>query len=144
MGDSNRKIAENGFELHNRATSVSSIGRVRQTVKDAELVSEVDLIVGVIPGLPFRVKGTVVTVASLTASAPETWELKVGSTRVGGSNVPLLDAWLDDAMPEVNVGSLYESATGRVPISTLKTFYVDEGLRITRDCDDNFFVFVRA
>lgn len=30
-----------------------------------------------------------------------------------------------------------------VIIVAVQTFYVDEALRITRDIDDNFFVFVR-
>uniref|UniRef100_A0A7R9Z4E9 Plastid lipid-associated protein/fibrillin conserved domain-containing protein n=1 Tax=Pseudictyota dubia TaxID=2749911 RepID=A0A7R9Z4E9_9STRA len=144
LGDDNKQIADNGFELHNRATSVSRIGRVRQTVKDGEVVSEVDLEVGLLPGLPVRVKGTVVTTAGLKVVAPETWELTVRGTRVTGSNVPFLDEYLDDVKVELPVGDFYSTVLGNTPVSTLKTFYVDDSIRITRDCDENFYVFSRA
>ena len=99
---------------------------------------------GVLPGIPFRVKGTVMTRATIEVFNPETWEVKVVGTSVGGSNIPFLDQLLDDVDMELPVGSLYEQLLGQVPVSTLKTFYVDEGLRITRDVDDNFFVFTRS
>jgi len=107
-------------------------------------VSEYDLSVGLIPGLPVRVKGCVVTTAELTATAPETWEMKVRGTKVNGSNVPFLDQYLDDNAVEVPVGEVYQAMSGSVPTAVLKTYYVDEGMRITRDIDDNFFVFTRA
>mmetsp|Transcript_16121 Transcript_16121/g.35857 ORF Transcript_16121/g.35857 Transcript_16121/m.35857 type:complete len:294 (-) Transcript_16121:122-1003(-) len=142
-GEENKAIAENGFDLHERATSTGQIGRVRQTISDDELVSEVDLTVGILPGIPFRIKGTVVTRAKLTVNPPEEWDVKVIGTSVKASNVPFLDQLLDDVDLELPVGSLYEQLLGKVPVSELKTFYVDEGLRITRDVDDNFYVFTR-
>jgi hypothetical protein len=90
------------------------------------------------------IEGTVVTTAKLTAQAPETWELKVRGTKVNGSNVPFLDQYLDDNAVEIPVGDAWQSVSGSVPTAVLKTFYVDEGMRITRDVDDNFYVFTRA
>jgi hypothetical protein len=144
MGDNNKNIALNGFDIHERATSASRIGRVRQTITKDSLVSEVDLEVGVMPGLPILVKGTVITTASLVVVAPETWEVSVEGTQVKGSNIPFLDQYLDDNPIEVPVGQAYSTVMGNIPTSTLKTYYVDEGIRISRDEDDNYFVFVRA
>ncbi len=129
-----------------RATTASRVGKVRQIIdkNNSELVSEYDLSVGVFPGLPLRVKGTVVTSAELTVIAPETWEMKVRGTKVNGSNVPFLDQYLDDNAVEIPVGEAYRAISGTVPVAVLKTYYVDEGMRITRDIDDNFFVFTRA
>ena len=107
-------------------------------------MSEYDLSVGLLPGLPVRVKGTVVTSSDLTAIAPETWEMKVRGTKVNGSNVPFLDQYLDDNAVEIPVGDVYQSLSGSIPTAVLKTYYVDEGMRITRDSDDNIFVFTRA
>jgi hypothetical protein len=112
-------------------------------VSTKQLVSEVDVEVGILPGFPFRVKGTVISSASLKVVSPETWELQITTTQIKGSNVPLLNQFLDDMKFEVPVGDIY-SAFGSVPVVPLKTFYVDEGIRITRDEDDNFFVFSRA
>lgn len=146
LGDDNQAMAENAFTIHDRATTASRIGKVRQIIdKDnRELVSEYDLSVGLMPGLPVKVKGTVVTSADLTAIAPETWEMAVRGTKVNGSNVPFLDQYLDDSAIEIPVGEAYKAISGSVPTAILKTFYVDEGMRITRDIDDNFFVFTRA
>jgi hypothetical protein len=143
--DSNAMIAENAFNLHDQATSVGKVGKVRQSVKgDMELVSEVDLEVGLMGGLPFALKGTVVTTASIDITGPETWETRVKTTQVKGSNLPFLDQFLDDNPVEVPVGDIYEKVRGDIPAAILKTFYIDEGLRITRDVDDNFYVFSRA
>jgi len=146
LGDDNEAMADNLFTIHDRATTASRVGKVRQIIdkNNQELVSEYDLSVGLIPGLPVRVKGCVVTTAELTATAPETWEMKVRGTKVNGSNVPFLDQYLDDNAVEVPVGEVYQAMSGSVPTAVLKTYYVDEGMRITRDIDDNFFVFTRA
>ncbi len=140
----NREIAENGFELHERATSASRVGRVRQIIKSDQLVSEVELEVGLLPGFPIKVKGTVVTCASLKVAGPELWELQIQKTQIKGSNVPILNQFLDDMPVELPMGDVYNNLMGSIPVVPLKTFYVDEGIRITRDVDDNFFVFSRA
>lgn len=107
-------------------------------------MSEVELEVGLLPGFPIKVKGTVVTSASLKVKGPELWELRIQTTQVKGSNVPLLNQLLDDAKVEIPMGDMYSTVMGDVPVVPMKTYYVDEGIRITRDVDDNFFVFSRA
>lgn len=146
LGDDNKEVSENAFRLHDMATTASRIGKVRQIIdKDnTELISEYELSVGLMPGLPVRVKGCVVTSADLSVSAPETWEMSVRGTKVNGSNVPFLDSYLDDNAVEIPVGEAYQAISGSIPTAELKTYYVDEGMRITRDVDDNFFVFTRA
>ena len=138
-------MVENVFDLHDKATSVGRVGRVRQSIlSDGSFISEVDLEVGLMGGMPFNVKGTVVTTASYQVTGPESWDLIVKSTQVKNSNVPFLDQFLDDYPVEVPVGDIYQSIRGNVPVAKLKTYYVDEAMRITRDQDDNFYVFCRA
>jgi hypothetical protein len=128
MGDSNKSMIQNAFDIHDRATTASRIGRVRQKVvdskdgleNDAKLVSELDLEVGVLPGLPFRVKGTVVTTASLRAVSDDTWETRIIGTSVKGSNVPIFNQFLDDLNLVIPFNSLYEQITGSVPVVSLK------------------------
>lgn len=141
-----KEVALNGFDIHDKATSAGKIGRVRQIITDDEFTSEVDLIVGAMPGLPIVVKGTVISSASLTNVPPETWELQLKKTKVTNSNVPFLDQFLDENPIELAFGDIYSTLTNNndIPKSTLKTFYADETIRITRDEDDNFFVFSRA
>lgn len=140
------EIATTGFDLHDRATSSGRIGRVRQTITgDDELVSEVELTVGLTPGLPVVVKGTVVTTADLEVVSPEAVELRIKNTRVTKSNVPFLNQFLDDAsFLEMPMGDMFERITGSPSVSVLKTYYMDQGIRISRDEDDNFFVYARA
>lgn len=144
LGDENKAVVENGFELHDRATTSSRVGRVRQTITGDKLVSEVDLEVGLVPGLPIRVKGTVISNASLRVVSTETFETQITTTQVRGSNIPIINQLLDDPKLDLPVGDFYNSVQGKIPAVPWKTFYVDEAMRIVRDIDDNFFVFTRA
>lgn len=208
-----KSIIDNAFDIHDRATTASRIGRVRQTISPSsngdniQLISEVDLEVGVIPGLPFRVKGTVVTTANVVMDSitSDAFELQIVSTRIKNSNVPIvnqlqflggeglftsrsniqipsvgdndpvqeesqqesgfsrslnsLSSFFNGflasgsgamnerrtpAQGEFPVGQIYESLLGSVPKIPNKTYFLDESMRITRDQDDNFFVFTRA
>jgi PAP_fibrillin len=143
-GDENKQMVENGFDLHDRATSASRVGRVRQTISATTLRSEVDLEVGLVPGIPIKMRGTVVTLASLKVLPPETWEVRITTTSVKSSNIPFLNEMLDDPKLELPMGDFYNSVLGKTPTVPFRTFYVDEAVRITRDVDDNFFVFTRA
>jgi hypothetical protein len=144
VGDDNKQVAENGFKLHDRATSGSRIGRVRQTITSNKLISEVDLIVGVVPGFPFKVTGTVVTTASMTIVTDELQELKVKNTKVKGSNIPIVNQIMEEQLQlELPVGDVYSTVQGSIPVIPIHTYYVDESMRITRDVDENFFVYTR-
>jgi len=143
LNDAN--VANNAFALHEQATRIGNVGRVRQIIgKDGSFTSEVDLEVGLMGGLPFSVKGTVITKASYTIVPPEQWDLRIESTIVKKSNVPFLDQLLDDYPVKLPMGEVYDRLRGSVPVVTLKTYYVDDNLRITRDVDDYFYVFSRA
>lgn len=144
LGDDNKAVADNFFDLHDRATSVSRYGRVRQTITVDKLISEVDLLVGIAPGIPVRIQGTVVTESDLRVISAETMQVSVTTTQVKGSNIPLLNQLIDNLKLELPVGSLYRTLQGQAPAVQLRTFYVDEAIRITRDVDDNFFVFTRS
>lgn len=136
IGDDNKSIAETGFDIHDKATKASRVGKVRQTVTADELISEVDLDVGFLPGFPFNLKGTVVTKAGIEVDGPGTWNVSVKSTSLTASDIEIPF--------EVPMGDIYKTVSGSVPLSVIKTFYVDESIRIFRDVDDNFFVFVKA
>jgi len=144
VGDENKGVTENGFALHAQATSGSRVGRVRQIVTANTLISEVDLAVGMLPGIPMSLKGTVVSTAALEVVSDQKWELQIETTKVIRSNIPLLNSVLEDYLQlELPVGDLYSSLQGTVPVIPLTTVYVDDTLRITRDVDENFFVFLR-
>lgn len=143
VGDDNKDVTENGFALHQQATSGSRVGRVRQIITTEKFISEVDLEVGMLPGIPLSLQGTVVTTAALNVASDKQWELRIENTKVKGSNIPLFSTFMDDLQVELPVGNFYNTLQGKIPVVPLTTFYVDETLRITRDVDDNFFVFIR-
>jgi hypothetical protein len=117
VGDDNKQIVENGFDLHELATSNSRVGRVRQTITSDQLVSEIDLEVGVAPGIPLKVKGTVVTSASLKVVSQEKWQLQVENTKVKGSNIPIFNQIMEnDLHLELPVGDFYNTIQGNVPV----------------------------
>lgn len=120
MGDDYKDVSNNGFDLHDAATTVSRIGRVRQTISSNKLVSEVDLEVGIAPGIPLRIKGTVQTNASLKVTSPESWELRVSTTEVKGSNIPLFNQFLEDLHFELPAGDIFTTFSGDVPVVKMK------------------------
>jgi PAP_fibrillin len=143
-GDENKQMMETAFDIHDRATTSGRVGRVRQTVTADQLISTIDLEVGLFPGLPIKIKGAVVTVAALRVTGSDSFETQIESTSVTGSNIPLLNQVLDEYKFEVPVSDIYVTLAGKVPMVPNKIFYLDEGMRITRDQDDNFFVYTRA
>jgi hypothetical protein len=82
--------AERNLLAHQLATSVGQIGRVCWRVGDGTLVSEVELKVGLLPGLPVQLSGTVRTEAALGPSVPGAQlTASVRSTSVLGSALSL-------------------------------------------------------
>ncbi|CAM9362745.1 unnamed protein product [Scytosiphon promiscuus] len=132
--------AETLFSLHRAATSNGEIGRVRQTISEAMLVSEIDLKVGLLPGLPMALKGTVVTKARLNPISSDSFTVSVESTSVTNNNIL---SFLDSAV-EVPIEQVYSTIRGSVPESKMSTYYLDDDMRISRMSDDHVFVFVRS
>lgn len=91
--------AERNLLAHRLATSVGEIGRVSWTLGPDELVSEVELRVGLLPGVPAQLNGNVRTEASLFRDDPAAVNLlcKVTSTRV-------LKSELTVVLPDVTKG----------------------------------------
>ena len=140
-----KATADNAFSLHEGATSIGKVGRVKQIIsEDGSFISEVELEVGVMPGMPFTIKGTVVSKASFNVVGADEWELSIQTTQVKKSNVPFLDQLIDDYPVELPVGNVYDRVRGSVPVFSFKTYFVDDSLRITRDVDDHFYVFSRV
>jgi hypothetical protein len=117
FGEENQGLAENWFDLHEQATVGSRVGRVRQTITANTLISEVDLEVGMLPGIPLsKATGTVVTSAALEVTGSSTWDLTVENTKVKGSNVPLFSMLTDELQFDLPVGNIYSALRGKVPV----------------------------
>lgn len=145
VGEENKGLAENGFDLHEQATIASRVGRVRQTITANKMISEVDLQVGMLPGIPLSMAtGTVVTSASLDVTGPSQWELAVETTKVKGSNVPLISMFTDELQFELPVGSFYSTLQGKVPLIPMKvSSAIGMFLFKVPCCSNCIFVFAR-
>eukprot|EP00815_Leptocylindrus_aporus_P011441 CAMPEP_0116055432 /NCGR_PEP_ID=MMETSP0322-20121206/3407_1 /TAXON_ID=163516 /ORGANISM="Leptocylindrus danicus var. apora, Strain B651" /LENGTH=333 /DNA_ID=CAMNT_0003539041 /DNA_START=232 /DNA_END=1233 /DNA_ORIENTATION=+ len=151
LGESNKallQILEDKVFGNGRALT---FGRLRQVVSSnsREFRSEVSLEggMGMLSLLPLpllRIK--IVTTAELTAIPPNNWNLVVMDASIENENVgelPELFSTLSNPATIPLSDFISKVNKGKVPSSTLRTFYVDEGLRISRDEDENFFVFAR-
>ena len=138
-------------EMHRAATMVSEIGAVRQLVSRDTLVSEFETSVAAFPmrvggSMPLTITGAIVSTADVVAvhgEGPLDLVLEQGDVEIKGSNLPgvrqALDAGLkldsrmvNDALPNVPR-----------PKPAFTTTYVDDTVRISRDCDRNLFVYVK-
>lgn len=129
----------NIFNLHRSATSTGSIGRITQTITKSQLISKVEVKVGLLPGVPFSLKGLVVSTANALIEDQFTLKLKLVETKIAESNIPVYKS-LPESIRKINFGALGEI----VPPCVLTTYYIDENMRITRNQDDNVFVYSRV
>lgn len=138
---SNFEQAQETFQLHRRATSTGRIEAVRQVITDKELRSEVELNVGLIPGPPFSLRGTVVSSADIEYEDKLTIKATFRDTVVKESPFSMLL----DQLPPLPIKQLYETINNGSPppASVLTTYYLDDDMRITRTLDDTVFVYTR-
>lgn len=150
-------------DMHRSALSISNVGTVRQIIsRDGRLVNEFEVKVGSVPflsdilpsmrysgGLPFTINGAIVSTADVTPIGGSSWELYMDTVEIKGSNVPLLRNLLDSesvALKSRDLSRVLEENVDSydIPKPVLRTTYVDDNMRITRDMDDNVYVYGRA
>jgi len=153
--------------MHRVALAISTIGTLHQIIsKNGRLVNKFEMRVGAVPflsdflpglrssgGLPFTIDGAIVSTAdaappSLDNNAAE-WELYMDTVEIKGSNVPILRNLLDSenvALRSRDLSKVLEDNVDgyEVPMPVLRTTYVDDGMRIVRDVDDNVYVYGRV
>jgi hypothetical protein len=127
------------FRLHRQAANTGEIGRIRQIISPTELVSKVDLRVGLIPGPPFSVKGTVVSIADASIEDLFTLKLKMKETKIENSNLPFFNTF--ESFAKIDIATIVKTINKGVPSIVLNTYYLDESIRISRNKDDNVFVY---
>lgn len=134
--------AKQAFKMHRAATNTGEIGLVQQVLTSSQLKSNVDVRNGLIPGLPFSLRGKIVSTADLTIIDRYSMKLSMKETSVQNSNIPGIGPLLSAA--SLPVGTILKSLMGDLPECFLSTFYLDGDLRITRNKDDNVFVYLKS
>jgi hypothetical protein len=129
------------FDSHRAATNTGEIGVVQQVITSSSLTSNVNIRNGLIPGIPFSIRGVVVSTADLTIINRYSMKLSMKDSSVKDSNMPFGTILSAASIP---VGALIKGIMGSLPECNLSTFYLDETLRITRNQDDSVFVYLRS
>lgn len=99
-------------------------------------------------GLPLTIDGAIVSSADLTAINTTTWELFMDTVEIKGSNLPGLRQLLDRGL-KLQSRTLGNFLRDNVPAYTnpkplLRTTFLNEQFRISRDMDDNIFLYVKT
>lgn len=147
-------------DMHRAALAISTIQRVRQVVSPFKIVSEFEVMAGAVPfvgeyfnikysgGLPFAITGSIVSTADIVSTEGNAWRMLMDTVEIKGSNIPALRQVLDSGVKLETraLGDLLEQAVDGYtnPNPEFRVTYVDDDLRISRDQDDNWFVYVRT
>lgn len=145
LGDSNKEILKLLEDTIFGNGRLVTFGRLQQIVSNNELRSEVSIesTLGALSLLPIQpLKLTIITTAKLTMLPPSCWNIELKESKIDAGSNGIIGNLGKNAIP---VGELLSKVSkgGSLPITRLNTLYVDEGIRITRDEDSNFFVFAR-
>lgn len=148
-------------EMHRKALAISRIGAVRQIVSPSRLISEFEVKAGAVPflrkftpfsysgGLPVEIEGAIVSSADIdTTDEGDAWEISMDTVEIKGSNIPGLRQLLDTGLKleSRQLGSFLESNVAGYsnPRPIFETTYLDGRIRISRDQDNNVFVYSKV
>lgn len=148
-------------EMHRKALAISQIGAVRQIVSPSRLTSEFEVKAGAVPfigkfspfaysgGAPVAIEGAIVSSADIdTTDEGDAWEISMDTVEIKGSNLPGLRQLLDSGLKleSRQLGSFLENnlAGYTNPKPIFDTTYLDDHIRISRDQDNNVFVYSKV
>jgi len=147
-------------DMHRAALAVSNIGKVRQVIDGARVVSEFEVEAGAVPflsdfaplkysgGLPLTIRGAIVSTATIEGNLGDAWRLLMDTVEIKGSNVPGLRQLLDGGLKlqSRDLGSTLETLvpTYANPQPLFRATYLDASLRISRDQDGKIFVYSKV
>jgi hypothetical protein len=145
-------------DMHRKALAVSTIGAVRQIVSDDRLVSEFEVTAGAVPfvssysgGWPVTIDGAIVSSADIIQTNTNTdtisWSLWMDTVEIKGSNLPGIRQILDSGRVKLEtrrLANVLEQTNYNTPRPLFVTTYLDDTFRISRDQDDNMFLYVKT
>ena len=99
-------------------------------------------------GLPVTIDGSIVSSADLTPINATTWELFMDTVEIKGSNLPGVRQALDAGvkLQSRQLGGFLEDNVPSYsnPKPLFRTTFLNDRFRISRDVDDNIFVYVKT
>jgi hypothetical protein len=167
-----RAVCEEGDEaerflyfckLHREALAFTQIGEVSQIINhvgdidddEPTLVSEFESKVAIAPGLPIVVKGIIQSSSTVSSVVGEKdLRLKMDTVRIkkGSSNIPFANTFLD-RFTGLNTREMSDFLEENLPKNlrdyeapepVFRTTYVDKYLRVSRNQDNEIFVYAKC
>ena len=146
MAKGETSSAFNSFtDLFMSSIKFARIGRVRQDITATSVVSEFELELPIIAG---SIMGTLISSADIEAIDGETMTLLTDNVRIkeGSFNIPGFSQLLDSlpGVPVKSIGGLLENIPAyETPRPVFSTTYIDADFRISRDQDQNIFIYTK-
>ena len=137
-------------DLHRDALSFTNMGKITQVVTETSLTSEFETFVPIIAGLPIIIKGTIMSNSEIVTKLNNSWIIMMDKVRIkeNTSNIPILNNLLDQftGLPIRQLGNTLENIVNGYtnPKPEFRCYYIDTHMRISRDQDDNIFVYNRV
>jgi|Transcript_6030 hypothetical protein len=134
-------------DLHREALMFTQIGKVTQIITTDKLVSEFVSIVAALPGFPLTVTGTIVSSSDIISKSSDSYELYMDKVQIKDSSLPgPFGEFFNnfEGLPIRALGERLEEQSGPRPRPIFRTLYIDTHMKISRDQDDNFFVYNRV
>lgn len=156
-------------KLHREALAFTQIGEVSQYINhlgdededEPTLVSEFESKVAVVPGLPIVVKGVIQSSSTITdvvsvgsGEVARDLRLMMDTVRIkkGSSNLPFANTFLDRfkglntrEMSDFLEENLPKDVRDyKAPLPVFRTTYVDQYLRVSRNQDNEIFVYAKC
>ena len=146
--------------MHRKALAISNIGPVKQIITPTQLISEFNVEAGAVPflndftpfsysgGIPLTIQGAIVSTADLTSVNETSFELLMDTVQIKGSNLPVLRPLLDNGLQLQSrfLGDFLENTVSDYsnPRPVVRSTFLTDRYRISRDMDDNIFVYVKT
>mmetsp|Transcript_4766 Transcript_4766/g.14142 ORF Transcript_4766/g.14142 Transcript_4766/m.14142 type:complete len:320 (+) Transcript_4766:157-1116(+) len=138
-------------DQHRKATMVSEIGAVRQIISEDRLVSEFETSVAGFPmrvggSMPVNIFGSIVSSADVVSAEAGArgldMTLEMADVEVKGSNIPLLRTALDAGL-KLDSRAVNDALPIDRPFPVFTTTYCDDEVRVSRDVDDNLYIYTK-
>lgn len=135
--------------LHYEALAFTQIGKVSQIITESQFISEFDTKVAIAPGLPINLSGTIRSISDIVDTSDDSLTLYMDkvTSKENSSNFGVINTIFNsyEGLSLRDLASSLKAVNNNYkdPRPVFRTYYLDKHMRISRDQDDNIFVYNR-
>ena len=125
------------------------LGKVSQIITETQLISDFDTKVALVAGLPVNLSGTIRSTSDIVDTSDDSYTLHMDrvTSKENSSNFGLINTIFNsfEGLPVRTLANNFKTINKNYedPKPVFRTYYVDKHMRISRDQDDNIFVYNR-